>query len=318
MPTLIQLQYALAVDKHRHFGKASDSCHITQPTLSQQLQKLEDEVGIILFDRTKKPILPTPEGERFLEQAKTVVREHEKLLHISKQAQGGTLSGIFKLAVIPTVASHLLPLFLKPFAKAYPGVELSVEEMKTDTILRELASDHLDGAILATPLPESEFKVHPLYYEPFHAYFSPRHELLKENEISRSQLDLSEMWLLEDGHCFKDQVLNFCARPGRSAAALSNIRFQSGSLDTLVRLVQKNPGFTLIPSLMALSLRKEDLSAHVRNFKPPVPTREISLIYRRDHWKLAIIRAIEESIALHLPEAIRQRPSKDQKVLEID
>jgi LysR family transcriptional regulator, hydrogen peroxide-inducible genes activator len=317
MPTLTQLQYALAVEKHRHFGKASRECHVSQPTLSQQLQKLEDETGVILFDRGKKPILPTPEGLRFLEQAKVVLREQEKLLHVAKQSRSGEVSGEFRLGVIPTVASELLPLFLRPFARAFPRVELFIEELKTETILQEIAGDRLDGAILATPVPESGLKRHPLYYEPFHAYFSAGHPLLGRGQVARDELELSEMWLLQDGHCFKDQVLSYCVLPGKPETSFSNIHFQSGSLDTLRRLVQANHGYTLIPALMALSLRKPERDAHVRPFKAPVPTREISLIYRRDHWKLSILRAIEETIAKSLPDSIARSPERGMKVLEV-
>jgi LysR family hydrogen peroxide-inducible transcriptional activator len=317
MPTLVQLQYAMAVEKYRHFGKASDSCRVTQPTLSQQLQKLEDEIGIIIFDRTKKPILPTPEGLAFLEQAKIVTREHEKLLHVSKQAKAGVHSGEFRLAVIPTVASYLLPYFIGAFAKAFPMIQLFIEEMKTETILDELSNDKLDAAILATPIEGADFKTHPLYYEPFYAYFSSGHELLKCAQISRKQLDVNEMWLLQDGHCFKDQVLDYCALPRDHKAALSNTYFRSGSLDTLRRLVQNGQGYTLIPALMETALRKDERAAHVRPFKAPVPTREISLIYRRGHWKLAIIRAIEETIASNLPKTIARQQDKTYKVLEV-
>jgi LysR family hydrogen peroxide-inducible transcriptional activator len=317
MPTLTQLQYAIEVERHRHFGHASRACHVSQPTLSQQLQKLEEEVGIILFDRTKKPILPTPEGQAFLDQAKIVLREHEKLLHVSKQSQDGTISGDFRLAVIPTVSSYLLPLFLKPFSKAHPKVRLFIEEMKTETVLRELAGDHLDGAILATPVEGSDLNVHPLYYEPFYAYLSARHPLLKHAHIAKEDLDVTEMWLLQDGHCFKDQVLNFCALPGDKSATQANVRFQSGSLDTLRRMVQSHQGYTLIPAMMALSLRKDEQAAHVRPFRAPVPTREISLIYRRDHWKLDVIRAIEETVAQSLPDGIHRKPEKSYQVLDV-
>lgn len=317
MPTWIQLQYALAVDKHRHFGKASQACRVTQPTLSQQLQKLEDELGVILFDRMKKPILPTPEGERFLEQARVVMREQEKLLDIAKLSNTGAVSGDFRLAVIPTVASDLLPLILKPFATAFPHVRLFIEEMKTETILEELAGDRLDSAILATPIEGMDFKIHPLYYEPFFAYFSSGHKLLKQTSISRSDLNASEMWLLQDGHCFKDQVVNFCALPGAGDVALGNIRFQSGSLDTLKRLVQNSSGYTMIPALMAAGLRKPERDAHVRPFRHPVPVREISLIYRRDHWKLGIIRAIEDTVRKNLPDDIHEKPVKGERVLEV-
>lgn len=317
MPSLVQLQYVLELDRFRHFGLASRACHVTQPTLSQQLQKLEDEVGIVLFDRTKKPILPTHEGARFLTQAKVVLREYERLLQSAMQPTDGSIGGDFRLAVIPTVASYLLPIFLKPFAKAHPQVRLLIEEMKTETILSELAEDRLDGAILATPVDGSGFKAHPLYYEPFYAYFSPRHELLKQKSIARDDLDMSEMWLLQDGHCFKDQVLDFCARAGARALDQANVQFRSGSLDTLRRMVQSNQGHTLIPAMMALSLRKDEQLAHVRPFRGPVPAREISLIYARDHWKLAMIRAIEDGVACCLPAGIHRKPEKSYDVLEV-
>jgi LysR family transcriptional regulator, hydrogen peroxide-inducible genes activator len=317
MPSITQLDYALAVEKHRHFGKASLACNVTQPTLSQQLQKLEDEIGIVLFDRTKKPILPTQEGRRFLEQARTVIREHQKLLHVSKQAQDGDVAGDFRLAVIPTVSSHLLPRFLKPFSKAFPRVHLYIEEMKTESILTELQNDRLDGAILATPIEGLDFKIHPLYYEPFFVYLSPAHPLLKKSHLLREDLDASQMWLLQDGHCFKDQVLSFCSFPGDFESTLANIHFQSGSLDTLLRLVRSSRGYTLIPAMMALSLDKREFAAHVRPFKAPIPTREVSFVYRRDHWKLEIIKAIEDAVTSTLPAGIHRRPERNQIVLEI-
>lgn len=317
MPNWNQLQYAVAVEKFRHFGKASQACHVTQPTLSQQLQKLEDEVGIVLFDRAKKPILPTPEGQRFLEQARVVLREQEKLLHVAKQAVQEGVRGDFRLGVIPTVASDLLPHFLAPFVKAHPQVRLFIEEMKTETLLHELSGDRLDGAILATPIAGTDYKVHPLYYEPFYVYLSSGHPLLQQRSLTRADLDPAEMWLLQDGHCFKDQVASFCQLPKSAESALGNIHFQSGSLDTLRRLVQSGQGYTLMPAMMALSFRAAEREAHVRPFRAPVPTREISLIYRRDHWKLAILAAIERTISERLPKYIHSKPEKAMKVLDV-
>lgn len=324
MPTLIQLEYALAVDKLRHFGKASDACHVTQPTLSQQIQKLEDELGIILFDRTKKPTLPTPEGVRFLEQARVVLQENLKLIEISKQVHEGVPSGDFRLAVIPTIASYLLPYFVGPFSKKFPKVKWNIEETKTETILEHLDLDKIDAAILATPIVETggrvyQHKVHPLYYEPFFAYFSKGHRLLARRQIEATDLDPNEMWLLQDGHCFKDQVLSFCGLQAqdKKLTASPRIRFQSGSLDTLRRLVQKGDGFTLIPAMMALELRKDERDAHVRGFKNPIPTREVSLIYRRDHWKLSIIKAIEKTVIESIPSSIARTPERSQKVLDV-
>lgn len=317
MSTWIQLEYALSVEKHRHFGQAARACHVTQPTLSQQLQKLEDELAIILFDRTRKPILPTPEGQRFLDQAKIVMREQQKLLDIAKQSRSGKVSGEFRLAVIPTVASDLLPLFLKPFAKTFPDVQLHIEEMKTESILEELANDRLDAGILATPIERADVKVHPLYYEPFYVYLSNGHPLLKKAKLTRNDLASNQMWLLQDGHCFKDQVLSFCSVRKEQDPALGTIHFRSGNLDTLRRLVQKSEGFTLLPALMVESLRSSERDSHVRGFQSPVPSREISLVYRRDHWKLVIIRAIEDTIREHIPAALKTKPTPGMKVLDV-
>ncbi len=314
------MEYALALEKSRHFGEAAKACRVTQPTLSQQLQKIEDELGLILFDRRKKPILLTPEGKLFLEQAKIVLREKDKLIDLSKQAVGGEVSGDFRLAVIPTVSSYLLPLFIRPFSINYPKVRLFIEEMKTETILEHLADDRLDGAILATPLEEAHFKVHPLYYEPFLAYLSKGHALLKEKLVTRKQLNMNDMWLLQDGHCLKDQVYNFCPSPLKekiSSQGQGNIWFQSGSLDTLKRLVENSGGMTLIPAMMAITLDEREKKKYVRAFKPPVPVREISMVYRRDHWKLSMIKAIETTVSNNLPSSISTRPEKQQQVLAI-
>lgn len=322
MPTLTQIEYALSVEKWKHFGKAAKEKHITQPTLSQQIQKLEDELGIILFDRVKKPIKTTPEGEIFMAQAKIVLRENEKLVHLSKQSLSKDVSGEFKLGIIPTVSSHLLPHFIKPFSKAYPGISLFIEEMKTETILHELSNDNLDAAILATPIHEEGFKIHPLYYEPFLAYICKNHPLLHKKNISRNELDLKEMWLLQDGHCFKDQVFNFCAVPaskrkGGNHSIQNHVSFQSGSLDTLKRIVQNAGGLTLIPALMAMNLNSKEKAHHVRPFKAPIPTREISLIYRRDHWKLGMIKAVETTLLKNLPPSVSKHPIKEQQVLDV-
>jgi LysR family hydrogen peroxide-inducible transcriptional activator len=317
MPTLTQLEYVLAVDKHRHFGKAAAACHISQPTLSQQIQKLEDELGLIVFDRIQKPVIPTEAGARFVEQAKAVVREHAKLVHLAKQGALG-VSGDFRLGVIPTVASDLIPLFVSRFAQDYPHAELTIEELKTDTILSELRADRLDAGILATPLAQTGFKTHPLYYEPFTLYLSKEHPLLSKTALSADDLDGSEMWMLNDGHCFRNQVANFCALPrSQQDGVLKNVHFESGSLDTLRALVAGSKGYTMLPALMTRRMSEAERKRHVRAFKAPLPTREISLVYRRDHWKLDLIAAIEKSISQSLPPELSARKQSGQKILEI-
>ncbi|NUM89595.1 MAG: hydrogen peroxide-inducible genes activator [Bdellovibrionales bacterium] len=316
MPSLTQLEYALAVERLRHFGHAAKACHVSQPTLSQQFQKLEDEVGVMLFDRLQKPVLPTPEGKRFLEQAKAVVREHQKLLHVSRQERAGEPVGEFRLAVIPTVASCLVPLFVEEFARKYPKVELSLDEMKTETLLSELRLDRIDGGILATPVEGAtpSLKIHPLYYEPFDLYAAPHHPILKKKLLSSDDLEADQLWLLSEGHCFRNQVLDFCALPRSDHPLLGNIRFQGGSLDTLVRLVDQSKGYTLLPSLMRKTLGR---TGRLRPFRPPVPSREVSFVYRRDHWKLDVIAALENTIRACLPKEVNVERPKNFQVLEV-
>ncbi len=322
MSTLSQLEYALAVEKHQHFGKAALACHVSQPTLSQQIQKIEEELGIQLFDRARKPVIPTPEGRHFLEQAKVVRREHEKLLGLSRGlAKGGGLTGEFRLAIIPTIASFLIPRFIRHFSETYPNVALRIEELQTEAILHELQEDRLDGAIMATPLPKGGFKERPIYYEPFHLYLSAGHPLLKKTKVLASDLDGAEMWMLKDGHCFRTQVVNFCSLPPSSGQAdgtvMKNIHFEGGSLDTLKNVVLQNRGYTMVPALMTAIMKEAELKRHVRPFANPVPTREVSLVSRRDHWKLDILRAIEGSIQKNLPFDLAKRGSREQTVLEI-
>lgn len=315
MPTLTQLEYVLAVEKHRHFGQAAKACNISQPTLSQQVQKIEDELGIVIFDRVKKPIVPTDDGTRFLEQAKIVIREHQRLVHLAKKGSDG-VSGEFRLAIIPTVATYLIPLFIREFSEAYPDIQLYIDELKTETIIEELKNDRIDGAILATPLHE-DFKEHPLYYEPFSAFLSKGHPLLQKEKITAKDLDETQMWMLKDGNCFKTQVSNFCEIGPEQQSVFKNIHFQSGSLDTLCHVIQKSGGYTLIPALMTKMMNPADVRSYVRPLAAPLPAREISFVYRRDHWKLEIIAALEKTIAKCLPDQVSKKAEKNLVVMEI-
>lgn len=316
MPSLTQLEYVLAVDKHRHFGKAAEACHISQPTLSQQIQKLEDELSIIIFDRIQKPIVTTDEGRRLIEQAKVVIREQEKLIHISRMGKKG-LAGEFRLAIIPTIGTYLIPLFIKDFSSRYPEVELFIEELKTEASLEELRNDRLDGAILATPLERPGFKEHPLYYEPFVLYAAKGHPLLNKNRIAPKDLDGSQMWMLQDGNCFKTQVANFCSINPNQDSVFKNIHFQSGNLDTLCNVVKRNNGYTLIPDFFTQLMNPAEVRNCVRPFVSPVPAREVSFVYRRDHWKLEIVDALEKCVLRNLPEGVNTKRTRDHIVVEV-
>ena len=316
MPTLTQLEYVLSVERHRHFGKAAKSCHISQPTLSQQIQKLEEELSLTIFDRIQKPVLPTEPGKRFLEQARVVIREHRRLMEISRPKDAG-VTGDFRLGIIPTVASHLVPRFVREFSKKFPEVRLFIDELKTDVILNDIRNDRLDGAILATPLHKSGLKEQPLYYEPFLLYLSKNHPLLRKSVLTPSDLDGSEMWMLNEGHCFKTQIVNFCSLASSTSAVLKNVHFQSGSLDTLKSLVQRSSGYTMIPALMAEGLSKAEFREHVRPFCAPIPTREISLVHRRESWKAEILRAVAETVVENLPKGFSSEKKATESVLEI-
>jgi LysR family hydrogen peroxide-inducible transcriptional activator len=305
----------IAVADHRHFGKAAKACFVTQPTLSQQIAKAEEDLGLPIFDREKKPVVPTPEGEAFIEQARVILREHRRLKEIAK-ARSGEVSGPFRLAIIPTVAATLVPHFIESFSRKYPKVDLSIEEPTTDDSLEALREDRLDAAVMATPLPAAGFLEDPLYYEPFKLYLSKDHPLVARKSVAKEDLDGAGLWLLRDGHCFKDQVVRYCSLGGEKSI-FRNVHFQSGNLDTLRRLVRQGHGYTLIPAFMTAYMGEAEIKAHVRSFSGPEPARQISLVSRRANWKKNISLALKECILKNLPEEMRTSPGKKLEVLEI-
>lgn len=315
MPSLTQLEYIVAVEKHRHFGKAAEACHVTQPTLSMQIQKVEEEIGYPLFDRLKKPIVPTTKGAKFITQAKVLLHEHHKLMEMS-HSQSGELSGELRLGVIPTIAPYLLPLFIENFSKAYPKVHLRIDELKTDTILKLLSEDALDAGILATPLHEPGLKERPLYYEPFSLYVSKSHPLNARKRIKEDDLDAEDMWLLEDGHCFRNQIVRYCSLKVREGV-FPNVQFEGGNIDTLRYLVRKAQGYTLVPELFVETLSESEKREYVREFEKPYPAREVSLVYRRDQWKGDVLDALAASIVERLPESLRQADRARHEILNV-
>jgi LysR family hydrogen peroxide-inducible transcriptional activator len=313
--TLTQLEYVLAVNKYRHFGKAAKACFVTQPTLSMQVQKLEDELGIIIFDRSKSPILPTSEGELIIEQAKIVVREQKRIFDLVQRARD-ELAGDFRLAVIPTLSTYILPLFLKSFVEKYPKVNLIIEESKTDEIVALLAADEIDAGLLVTPLHDASLIERLLYYEPFYLFVAPDHPLAKKKKIAEDDLDLAEIWLLNKGNCFRDQVLNICSESRKEVEIGGKIRFESGNLETLKNMVLTSSGYTILPHLAVeqLSAQRKKL---IREFHPPVPTREVSLIYGRRVLRERVIDALEQEILRALPGELRALDRRNVEVVEI-
>src|SRR6056297_511459 len=291
--TITQLHYVLAVAEHQNFTKAAQKVFVTQPTLSMQIQKLEDELDVLIFDRSKKPIELTETGRKIVQQARNIVNESDRIKDIVDQ-QKGYIGGIFRLGVIPTIMPTLLPMFISNFIKKYPKVKLKIEELNTEAIIERLKEGHLDAAIAATPLELPGIKENVLYYEPFVGYIPNAHRLHNKEKIEVSDLDIDDMLLLEDGHCFKDGIINLC----KSSRNYDEDHFQleSGSFETLIKLANEGLGMTLLPYLHTLDL-KDTEKKNLRMFKDPVPAREVSLIYNRSELKMQIIEAIRSTIA---------------------
>ena len=290
--TITQLKYVLAVAEHRNFTTASEKCFVTQPTLSMQIQKLEEELEVTIFNRKKKPIELTPVGAKIIEQAKVIIDESNRINDIVDQ-QKGFIGGEFKLGIIPTVTPTLLPLFLKAFVNKYPKVNLKVTELNTETILSKLKEGHLDAGIAATPLENDSIKERVLYYEPFVGFMDENHRLFKKKNLAIDDLDIDDILLLEDGHCFKDSVLNLCG--AIKGEAVDHFKLESGSFNTLLKLSKEGLGMTLLPYLQTLDIQESDRK-YLREFESPAPAREIALIYHRSQLKMQLIEALKSTI----------------------
>lgn len=305
--TITQLQYLIAVDNHRHFARAAEACFVTQPTLSMQIQKLEDELGVLLFDRSKHPVRPTSIGQRIINQARTVVNETGRIHQILQEGKN-QLEGPFKLGVIPTVASSLIPRFIQSFHKKFPKIQLHIQELQTDKILEKLRMDELDAGLLATPLEEKGIIEMPLFYEPFMAFIPENHRLGKEAFITNSELDVNDMLLLNEGHCFRNSVLNICNKISDSDQR--PVELESGNFETLVKLSKQGFGMTLIPYLHAIDMAEED-QKYIKPIADPKPSREISIVYTRAELKIKVIEELKKIILNNIPEKMQA----DQKAV---
>jgi len=291
--TITQLQYVLAVAEYKNFTLAAEKCFVTQPTLSMQIQKIEEELSIIIFDRSKKPIQLTDIGQKIVNQAKNIVNEADRIKDIVEQ-QKGFIGGEFRLGIIPTIMPTLLPMFLSNFIKKYPKVKLIIEELNTDEIILRLKNGHLDAAIAATPLEEEKLKEVVLYFEPFVAYIPENHAIASKTEIEVSDLNVDEILLLQDGHCFRDGILNLCKNNFTESG--NSFQLESGSFETLIKLADEGLGTTLLPYLHTLDLKEKDQNK-LRHFKEPKPAREVSLIFPKTELKIQIIDALRSTIA---------------------
>ena len=291
--TITQLYYVLAVAENQNFTKAAEKCFVTQPTLSMQIQKLEDQLDVQIFDRSKKPIELTEVGKKIVTQARNIVNESYRIQDIVDQ-QKGFIGGEFKLGIIPTVMPTLLPMFLKNFIKKHPKVKLKIEELTTEEIINKIKEGHLDAAIAATPLEEVDIKERVLYFEPFVSYIPTNHRLHANKTINVEDLDLNDMLLLEDGHCFRDGVINLCKIFKDNPD--DKFQLESGSIETLIKLSNEGLGMTLLPYLHTLDLNEKD-NRNIHYFNEPPPAREVSLIYHKSELKMQIIEALQDVIS---------------------
>lgn len=300
--TIQQLEYIIAVDKFRHFGHAADACFVTQPTLSAQISKLERELEIIIFDRTKMPVIPTELGAAVLAQAKKVVIESKGIYELISSLKG-EVNGVIKLGIIPTLAPYLLPLFIRRFLENYPNVQLEVEEMVTEEIVRRMRNDELDMGIVVTPLSEQGIVEKPMFYEKFYVYLSKDHHLLGKKKVEIADIINEDLWVLQQGHCFRDQVLNLC---DQAKFQRMNFHFESGSLEGLKNLVNKYQGITLLPELATMELNEEEKS-RLRPFKNEEPVREISIILTRTYLKQKLVGLLFKEITASIPEEMTSK-----------
>ncbi len=303
--TITQLEYAVAVDTYRSFVLAAEKCFVTQPTLSMQIQKLEENLGVKLFDRSRQPITPTEIGVEIIEQARILLQESFKIKDIIEERKG-EIGGELKIGVIPTVAPYLIPKVIGGFLEKYPKIRLSISELTTEHIVQKIKVGILDCGILATPLDEDFLAERPVYYENFVSYLTKNSPMFKKKALTTNDLDIDNLWLLNEGHCMRNQVLNICQHTKSNHHKLN---YNTGSIETLIKMVDINDGITILPelSLQDFSVKQMD---RVRYFKSPEPSREISIVTHKNFIKKRMIDALEEEILQAIPKRMKSKKKK--------
>ena len=311
--TLTQLEYIVAVANHKSFSKAAQHCFVTQPTLSMQIQKLEDEIGVKIFDRSKHPVATTEVGEKVLKQAQVILQQSTQLQNVVS-TETGEFTGRLRIGVIPTVAPYLLPMFLNSFIKKYPKLEVIVNEIITDEIVNRLSKDLIDVGILAFPINKPGIIEDSLYFEPFVGYIPKMHALSNKNNLTIDDINVDELLLLEEGHCLRDQILKICDRSERDLSHKTNkVLFESGNLDTLKNLVEQEFGITLLPYLALQYITDKKKKELLREFIPPVPRMEIGFVYNKTIAKKKLISELKKEILAVIPEKLKE--TKDSLIV---
>lgn len=305
---LQQLEYIVAVDNYRHFSTAAEKCFVTQPTLSMMIQKLEEELDIRIFDRSKQPVIPTDLGKTVIAQARQILSEVARL-HDMVTAEKESIEGELRIGIIPTLAPYLMPLFVKKMSEQHPSVRLYIMELTTDNIITKLKQSSLDVGIMATPTGDKDLSESPLFFEEFVVYAAQNERILDKKYLLANDIDVNRLVLLEEGHCMRSQVINLCELKNTNVM-INNVHYEAASIETLKNMIETNSGMTILPELAVKNMSEEQLQL-VRFFKNPAPVREISLVTHRTFVKKRLIKVLKEEILANLPkELLKNKPKK--------
>ncbi len=310
--TITQLEYVIAVDTHGNFLTAAEKCSVSQPALSMQIQKLERELGIRIFDRSRQPVVATEIGVRVIQQAREILKQCSRLTEVVNEDKKGELTGQLRIGIIPTIAPYVLPLFLVDFMKKHPKINIEIAEITTNQILQQLKNDQLDCGIMATPIDAGYLQYTPLFYEPLVAYMSEDNKLFNKKTLVPEDIDPTETWILNEGHCLRNQVLNLCTG-NKGNSKHKQFQYQTGSLETIKKMVEVNSGITILPELSIFDFNDEQME-RVRYFKKPDPVREISVVTHRVDLKKQLI----ESFTTALLDAVPARMKKDREKVVLE
>ncbi len=308
-----QLEYIIAVDRTKNFTKAAEQCFVTQATLSAMIKKLEEELGVILFDRKGSPVITTEIGQVILDEARQVLIHSHKIKDLVGQ-QKGEISGSLRIGIIPTIASSLLPRILKLLSTRFPALELIVTEMISPEVVEQVRSGRLDAGIIATPWKDLNLEEIILYYETLMVYGM---EQMERKYIMPYEIQDKKIWMLEEGHCLREQFINYCSLK-KKADMPGNLKFEGNSFETLLNLVDSFGGLTLIPELY-YRLLSEDKKLKVRQFSLPIPVREVSMIYHRPYARLNSLQAVSGLIQAEINQNLISSSfaKKDLLIVEI-
>lgn len=304
--TLSQLEYIIAVDKYRHFQTAADSCYITQPTLSMQIKKLEEILGVSLFDRSRHPVQTTPMGSEVIALAKVSVEAAKRIIELAEDDSVPS-AGELTVGIIPTIGPYLIP-GITSHLKHKSDSNFHFREMLSSQAIEQVSTGNIDAAILSTPVEQKGIESIVLYYEPLCVFCSPGNSLLDDPVVFAHKLDAGSLWLLTEGHCFRNQVLNLCKWHQPDSSRF--FTYTTGSLEALIKLLQQHDGYTILPHLATLDM-DTGKARYLRQFAEPKPKREVSIVVKSGFTKRRLIHLLREVIVNNLPSGLMLESTND-------